>query len=204
MNSYFPPSFRYSLHLLLLYLLLIFPVSALLPYRFAFENGPIENIQAAILLGGALLCVCFFRISHPGIRGMWLAVSGLFLLLALRELSWGRVFFVERYTADGPVILPAVEMPFYWEIHIAAGLLAAACLYGLIRCTPWRQIFHEFPLPRFHLVLLILCLILVTLGDHHMMYRTLRDQTIEELAELLMYCTLCHTAWYYHLLIRKR
>ena len=148
MNLYFPPSFQYRFRLLLLYLLLIFPVSALLPYRFAFENGPIENAQAAILLGGALLCIRFSHVSLPSIHRMWLAVSGLFLLLSLRELSWGRVFFVERYTTDGPVILPAAEMPFYWEIHTAAGLLAAACLYGLIRCTPWRQIFHEFPLPR--------------------------------------------------------
>ena len=93
MNSYFPPPFRYILRLLFLYLLLIFPVSALLPYCSAFENGPIENTQAAILLGGALLCVWFSCISLPNVRKMWLAVSGLFLLLSLRELSWGRVFF---------------------------------------------------------------------------------------------------------------
>lgn len=60
------------------------------------------------------------------------------------------------------------------------------------------------PPPLAQLALIVIRIALNTLGDHHAMFHTMRDQLIEELAELLMYLTFCHTAWYYYRKIEER
>lgn len=147
------PHLRRTWRLLLLYALLIFPLSFVLPYWTNVENGPIENTQVLTLLGGCALCLRYGRSASLSLSRMWQS--------------------------------------------------AALCLYGLARYTPWRQVFHGIALPWRHFVLLVLCMAFVTLGDHHAMFHTLQDQTIEELSELLLYLTLCHTAWYYHSHLEK-
>lgn len=53
------------------------------------------------------------------------------------------------------------------------------------------------------LLLIAAGIVLSTQGDHHSLYYTMRDQVIEEMAELLMYLALCHMTWYYYLKIEK-
>lgn len=194
------PAFRRAWQLMLLYVLLIFPLSFVLPYWTNVENGPIENTQVLVLLGESALCLHYGRHAGRALQRMWQSAAGIFLILMLRELSWGRVFFPLGYTETGdPILMPSAHMPFHTEIHIAVGLAAACCLYGLARYTPWRRVFHEISFPWKHLALLVVCMALVTLGDHHAIFHTLQDQTIEELSELLLYLTLGHAAWYYRL-----
>lgn len=200
------PRYKLSLSLLFLYLLLIYPLSGMLPDWASFENGPLENAQVIVLLGGALLCIHFAHYSQGSpTHGMWLPSAGIFLILAFRELSWGRVFMVKGYSAIGEPIIPgSSEMPFHTAIHVGVGIAAVLCLYFLIRYAPWKRIFREIRLPWAQLALIVICIALNTLGDHHAMFHTMRDQIIEELAELLMYLTFCHTAWYYYRKIEER
>ena len=80
---------RASRALLLLYALALFPLSCLLPGWVSYENGPLENMEVLVLLGGALQSLYFSRLAQDSsTRGMWLPSAGVFLLLALRELSW--------------------------------------------------------------------------------------------------------------------
>ena len=205
MKSALPVSYRATLALLILYALAIFPVSSLLPNWASFENGPLENAQVIVLLGGALMCAHFAHYTHRSpTHGMWLPSAGIFLILAFRELSWGRVFMVERYSEIGePILIASSAMPYRTAIHAAVGIVAVLCLYLLIRHVPWKRLFKEIRLPWAQLALIVICIALNTLGDHHAMFHTIRDQMIEELAELLMYFTFCHTAWYYYLKIEK-
>lgn len=84
------PRYKLSLSLLFLYLLLIYPLSGMLPDWASFENGPLENAQVIVLLGGALLCIHFAHYSQGSpTHGMWLPSAVVFLILAFRELSWG-------------------------------------------------------------------------------------------------------------------
>lgn len=200
------PRYKLSLSLLFLYLLLIYPLSGMLPDWASFENGPLENAQVIVLLGGALLCIHFSHYSQGSpTHGMWLPSAVVFLILAFRELSWGRVFMVKGYSAIGEPIIPgSSEMPFHTAIHVGVGIVAVLCLYFLIRYAPWKRIFREIRLPWAQLALIVICIALNTLGDHHAMFHTMRDQLIEELAELLMYLTFCHTAWYYYRKIEER
>ena len=197
--------YRYSLISLFLYLLLIYPLSGTLPGWTSFENGPLETTQVIVLVGGALLCAYFSRctLGSPT-HGMWLPSAGIFLILAFRELSWGRVFMVERYSEVGePILIASSAMPYRTAIHAAVAFMAVLCLYFLIRYVPWKRIFKEIRLPWPQLLLIAVCITLNTLGDQHAMLHTIQDQVIEELAELLMYLTFCHTAWYYYRKIEK-
>ncbi len=206
MKSSASASYKYTGWLLVLFAVLILPVSGFLPNWASFENGPIENTQVILLLGCALMCVKFARetLSSPSHK-MWLPSAGIFLILAARELSWGRVFFIKEYSAAGePILIASSEMPFRTAIHGCIGVLAVLCLYGLIRFVPWKRIFREISFPWIHLIAIIVCVIAVTVGDHHAIFHTLRDQQIEELSELLMYALLGHTAWYYYIQLKKK
>lgn len=198
-------SYKLAGWLMGLYAILIFPVSGFLPDWVSFENGPIENAQVVLLLGCCLMCI---RFSHhaaaSSAQRMWMPSAGIFFILALRELSWGRVFFIKEYSEAGePILIASSEMPFHTAIHACVGFFAVLCLYFLIRFVPWKRIFREIPFPWIHLAAVIICIVLTTLGDHHSMFYTIRDQQIEELSELLMYAILGHTAWYYYLKLKK-
>lgn len=200
------PRYKLSLSLLFLYLLLIYPLSGMLPDWASFENGPLENAQVIVLLGGALLCIHFAHYSQGSpTHGMWLPSAGIFLILAFRELSWGRVFMIKGYTDIGePILIASRDMPFRTPIHVAIGIFAVLCLYCLVRHVPWKRILKDIPFPLMQILLIVIGIVLSTWGDHHSIFYTMRDQVIEEMAELLMYLALCHIAWYYYLKIEKK
>lgn len=188
--------------ILVLLLVAIYPLSGLLPGWTSFENGPIENAQVVVLLLFAFMCFQYYRNLAVPHRKMWLPAGVVFLILAGRELSWGRVFFTTGYDPEsGPLIIAASEMPFHTEIHAFVGVLSVLCLAGLIRWVPWRQVLRHIPWG--NLLLIGICITLVTLGDHHVIFYTIRDQLIEEMAELLLYVTLGATARYYRHQIKE-
>lgn len=132
------------------------------------------------------------------------AIGGYFPYPPFRELSWGRVFMVGGYTDIGePILIASSAMPYRTAIHATVGVLALLCLYFLVRYAPWKRIFRRISLPWLHIALILIGIALSTWGDHHTIYYTIRDQVIEEMAELLMYFTLCHMTWYYYLKIEK-
>lgn len=206
MKSSTPVSFSITKKLLILYLLILVPLSAYLPVWTSFENNLLENAQVIVLLGGSLMCLNFARkTSNSSTHGMWVPSAGIFLILAFRELSWGRVFMIKGYTDIGePILIASRDMPFRTPIHVAIGIFAVLCLYCLVRHVPWKRILKDIPFPLMQILLIVIGIVLSTWGDHHSIFYTMRDQVIEEMAELLMYLALCHIAWYYYLKIEKK
>lgn len=192
--------YRYGAAVIWLWLALIFPVSAYLPDWVSFENGPVENAQVAVLLAFGVMCFYFGgQAAKIGGYRIWRPAGVIFWILAARELSWGRALMPIGYSeTSGPILMASKDLPFYTEIHAAVGIMAAGSLYFIIRYTPWRRIFREIPFPWMNIAAAVVCMSLVTLGDHGSIYHTMRDQQIEELAELLLYVTLGYTAWYYY------
>ena len=196
--------FKITFLLLILWAALIIPVSALLPISISFENNIFENAQVAVLLMGSIACICFSRQTlRSPTHKLWLPAAIFFLILAFRELSWGRVFFVQGYSDIGePILIASSEMPYRIPIHAAIGILAIICLYLFVKNMPWKQIFTKTAFPWGHLALIMVSILLSTWGDHHTIFYSMRDQVIEEMAELLMYLVLCHTAWYVYLKLK--
>lgn len=61
---------------------------------------------------------------------------------------------------------------------------------------PWKQFLTNATFPWIHVALIIIGILLSTWGDHHTIFYSMRDQVIEEMAELLMYLALYHAARY--------
>lgn len=199
-----PKGYRFVMGALLLYLALIFPVSAYLPDWVSFENGPVENAQVAVLAAFGVLCAGFFVKTDAPWGRMWLAAGTTFWVLAARELSWGRALFPIGYSEkSGPILVPASEWPYHTDVHIIAGAVTLVCLAVILRYAPWRRIFREISFPWLNLALVIIGMTLSTLGDHGSIYHTMRDQQIEEMGELLLYAALGVTAWYYYIKMKN-
>jgi len=175
-----------------------YPLSFVLPGPWAREAGPLENAQVAVLFIGALLALRFFLGTRPArsaMLGLWAAP--VWLILAGRELSWGRAWLQEpgidaagRLVAVTPHWLQALAWPC--AAALLAWMLFCAWRYridrlvrsALARRTPW------------------LCLAIAvggalgsTCAEGHMScsmdLSPARAQLFEELCELLAYSALC-------------
>ena len=62
----------YQNYIEIIYLLAIIPISFISPVKYAWENGPIENTQAFILLISCLTNIYFYLKSH---KKLWLTAT---------------------------------------------------------------------------------------------------------------------------------
>lgn len=106
--------------------LLYFPLMLisyyLLPESIAQENGPIENLQLVWLFLG--FCYCYHYPKRLPVdsseKKIWSAGALGFLLLFLREISWGFVFF---YHANGCMYRLSEFPHLALAVHLAVGLV---------------------------------------------------------------------------------
>lgn len=124
-----------------IYFILMFPLAAFLPESFGEENGVIENLQMLWLFGGLIFCAAAHdhRFQDWGGRpyALWKAGIIYYFLLIMREISWGRTFFL---TEDGGFISYS-DMGLYGAlVHPMVALLILALLVLLYRAKVWRAI----------------------------------------------------------------
>ena len=105
-----------------------FASAGILPAWAGFENGPIEVGQVVLLLGGAIIALLFAIRNQTRLRWFWHAVSLIWTVLALRELSWGGVFM--------PPLLMSEQGPYFsstqlwFKPYIFPALFAVALVVG--------------------------------------------------------------------------
>ena len=103
---------------IVVYFLLIVPVAFVMPEHLAWENGPLEILQNIVLFCDVVLCIVLFRkTAGQRFHKLWLAVSGYFLLLFGREISWGRIFFQTGMDEHGPTFISMSSVPGHQYIH---------------------------------------------------------------------------------------
>jgi len=188
----------------ILFALAIIPLSAILPASIAWENSPLEDFQVLLLFFGCLISLYFYKQSrHSRFRKMWLTISGFFLLLTGRELSWGRVFFQTKMTTHGPEFLSMNHIPHHMIINILLGGLILAVSVGIIFSIPWGKLFFDIPWPTSFILLLFFGALLSTIGDHSWIFSADQGENMEELGEILMYSLLLHLTLYYHYWLKK-
>lgn len=165
------------------------PASLALPAAWSREGGPLENLQVAVLVAGGVLAL---RLAlrrwptQPARLALW--VAPVWLLLAGRELSWGRewllqpgvdTLWLQALARPAAVVLLAWLVLSAWRDRIDEPLRAA-----FARRTPWVG-----------LLVVLGGAIGSTCAEGHMscdlpMAET-QAQLFEELAELLAYGALC-------------
>jgi hypothetical protein len=183
---------------LLAALLACYFISAILPASLAHEGGVLENLQVAVLGAGCALSLLVFLRTRPArIAMLALWVAPIWLLLAGRELSWGKAWLpspgVDAAGAAmavtplwfGSLVWPAAGLLLSWLVlsawHYRIDELARA---ALSRRTPW-----------IYFGVMLGAAIGSTCAEGHMSCRidmpASQAQVFEELAELVGYIALC-------------
>ena len=175
--------------------LLSVPLAFTLPLELSFENGLIENAQVVILLLGAVI-VLVFRADDAQFKWFRRLFAAGLVLIALRELSWGRVFFQIGMNSLGPVFVPMAEYEYRVPVHIFLAVYIAAMLFVLVRFVPVKKILQNWqPLGAFAVIIIALALNYV--GEHGYFIGRECGQILEEMNELILYLTLPTINFYY-------
>lgn len=170
------------------YLLLSFGLSFILPPWLAWENYGLEMMQNIVLAGLAVRSTIYW-LQTKGMVGhaSYLAISGYFILLLGREVSWGRVCMPTQIGEHGPMFVSMHELAYHTAIELAIGAYMLLVLWGLWRYIPWQSIWHWSAIPKHMLVILLVSAFLASLGDKGVFLNASYSAMIEEFSELLVY-----------------
>ena len=175
-----------------------YPLSVFVPPAWGREAGILESLQVLVLLSGFLLAMVVFvrlRPERTAMLALWAAP--VWLLLAGRELSWGRAWrAVPGFDAAGRALPPEPLwfQPLVWPV--------AALLIGWLVYSAWHYRIDEVVRVAFVRSAPWL-LLLVALGaaagstcaeghmSCHLDLVASRAQVFEEMVELLAYIALC-------------
>lgn len=112
------------------------------PICWGEENGPIENTQMVVIAYGLYYCYTLAkqRLKDWGgcQKALWGAGGIFFFLVAMREISWGRVFFRDPTTGN---MIEYAEMGLYGKmVHPLVAILLVAFVYLCYKGKVWRFI----------------------------------------------------------------
>ncbi len=176
-------------------IILSLPLVFVLPVEISFENGFLENTQVAVLILSALLILIFCSESAQMRWFQRLFAAGLFLM-ALRELSWGRVFFPLEVEKLGPVFVSMADYEYRIPVYIFLATYSAAMIFILVRFVSVKKILLS-PQPLAAFALMIMAVILSYVGEHGWLFGKMHGQIFEEINELILYLILPAISFYY-------
>ncbi len=177
-------------------LILGVPLASVVPPELAFENGVIENFQVALLILIALANLRWAKISADNAQLRWFHIfcAMLMIVFALRELSWGRVFFQTGVAPNGePYFVMMASYPYRVPVYIFLTLWILAMLVVLFKFLPVKRFLLERK-PVGILVVMFAAVILAQAGDHDLIAH---GEILEELEELVAYAMLPEICLFY-------
>ena len=173
-------------------MILSVPFAFVLPVEWSFENGFIENAQIIVLVAGA---IWILNIRSP-IKWLQRFFAAGLVLIALRELSWERVFFPTGMEALGATFISMANYKYRIHVYAFLAIYISAMLFMLIRFVPVKEIFSaQQPLAAFGIILITS--LLNHIGDKGLFIGKVCGQILEELNELILYMTLPIIALYW-------
>lgn len=197
-HSFSRPAFAGVIKTLSILLIVLgFPLGLMLPGWWGFENGPVENTQAVILVIGFLHAIILFRRADPRSKRLWLAGIPLWFVLIARELSFGAVFLPpNRLSAHGPVfsVNQLSYKPFITPVVLALIVFTIAVIAIKRLDRLGLELLREKMAPWFSLGLVAVAMTLSTIAEGNLGFRLPMDglaaQNAEEIIELGAYLAL--------------
>ena len=168
---------------LALLILLIVLDNIYLPFSCGDENGVIENVQVVILISATFICFFKTRSAEGRTRSLWIAGTLLCLLLAGRELSWGRVFFPPMASGNFP---PVKALPYGPLVYPLIGVTMLSIIALIIRGKAIAYL-HTHSLPHALLLLLVITAFIAADAEKFHLIPHTNGTVIEELAETYTY-----------------
>lgn len=178
--------------ILCLLLILIIPISLCMDPSFFWENGPVEMAQNIVLALGTITA-CYWVLKENSNKGVWFTGCLLFFIAMLRELSWGRVFFVKGMDADGPIIAEKSDLWFGPYINVFVGLLLllliASLIYNRKQLIQIGKLWINDKQSIIYTILMVVLLALASLVFDKNAIKAISDwhQGLEEMSELTSY-----------------
>lgn len=177
--------------------LLMFVTAPMLPVSFGWENGPIENAQVILLIGGAVLALRY-RDAAPtkNQKIFWLIIAPLWFVMAVRELSWGAVFYTPlSFDIElGPQFSSSQQLWYKPAVAPVLASLALALVCAFFYSKQYRtviKLFKQSNLPITELIIFAVLMISAAAAEGHMGLHLGMDkgnsQIYEEAVELLAY-----------------
>lgn len=177
-----------------------------LPASFGWENGPIENLQAALLLVGGIWAFRLRAASpEPRYRAFWLLIAPIWLAMFARELSWGAVLLqpLDVSTLTGPVFSSTKQLWYKPAIAPALLLLLLLGIGSFIRnrqTLTVGELWRSRSLPLLEIALFVFVLFASAIAEGHMGMNLdelgeAGAQNFEELVELWGYLLLIGAQW---------
>ncbi|MFB9952221.1 hypothetical protein ACFFP0_25545 [Rhizobium puerariae] len=181
----------------LLIIILGTPLGIALPGWWGWENGPVENIQAAILIFGLIHAVRFYRRSDDRSKWLWLAGIPLWFVLVAREFSFGATFLPPTaMSAHGPAYSVG-QLPYKPFITPAVLVLIAFSVAIIVikrLAELGLELAREGTAPWVSLGLVAVGMLLSSIAEGHMGIKLPFDgntsQNIEEIIEFGAYLAL--------------
>lgn len=191
-----PQKYSFSLWILAA-VVCTYPLSALLPAPWGWENGFFENVQVAVLLLGCLNAVLVAR-SQGGHSGALAATAApIWLLLAGRELSWGAALLPPVAYEAGQPVYSSADFWFHPLIAPAVLLLLLWFVVSLFRRGLYRPLWRALLQQRELQAVLVLGLVAGACSagaEGHFGWRLAfsaeRAEIVEEAMELIAYFAL--------------
>ena len=171
---------KFSLETCILFILLIIllALSPFIPKEYSYENHLFENLEVVVLIIGFILSLgkTLFTPLYDSIK-FYIAFSIIFLLMAMRELSWGRVFYpIGLWYFD--ILYPLITI----LIVIALGLLLYFYYQSTIKGINWNIPLVET------IFFIILSILSQCIFDHELIISLAPyNQNLEEFSELFAY-----------------
>ena len=165
------------------------PFISVLPEKYGYENGLIENIQILVLFVGF-----YWAWTAKAYKKLFTFVALVISILILREINCGRTLFFA---------VPGKENTFYkWKeltygylVHPAFGFYIVMVLFYFVKNKLFSdviQIVKKFRFPVFS----IFCFVFFVLFGLYA-ERKMHNLVIEEFAELFVYVFLVQMLWLY-------
>ncbi|HIU63736.1 MAG TPA: hypothetical protein IAB06_01670 [Candidatus Avacidaminococcus intestinavium] len=179
--------------MLALLTIVICGLSFLFAPSIAYENGPIENLQAIILAIGMLVTLALAKKSkNRAEQKLWLAGAILFFIAFWRELSWGRVFYPIK------ILNSFAPLEQLWYGKFVYPLLAFLIIYVLYLFYRYSLsgFLAKYKLPLWHFLSIVLLMILAQIaesGSFTISSSHYSGEILEELLELAAYSYMLDT-----------
>jgi hypothetical protein len=181
----------------ILLIVLGLPLGMWLPGWWGWENQPVENTQAAILIFGFIHAIVLYRRANDRSKWLWLAGIPLWFVLIARELSFGAVLFSPTSLSDqGPAF--SVNQLAYKPVitPIVLALIAFSAVVIIRKRLPalGLEVLREGRAPWLSLGLVAVGMIVSSVAEGNFGFRLPIDkdsaQNVEEIIELGAYLAL--------------
>lgn len=173
-----------------LLLFLALPLAMLLPAEWGKENGPVENTQVVVILITGLVAYGIYKwgVGSRDTKLLYLYTIPLIMIVAARELSWGRVFYPDGHGW----ILPLKALWFGKFVYPVLGFILVAVIIGLFLQKLDKEILLWVKYGRFPILDILMIIggfLAADLVEHHSYgFFAQRQELFEESFELIMYC----------------